>query len=191
MGIGTVIVLGVLLVAVVYAVMIYNNLVQVKHNVSKAWANIDVLLKQRHDELPKLVETCKQYMKFEHDTLTKVMEARSKVFAARETQNIPQLGQAEGALRATLGSLFALAEAYPDLKTNQTFQQLQTRISSLENAIADRREFYNESVNINNVRIEQFPDVVVARLLNFGPKELLEFSEDEKKDVDVKALFAK
>ena len=189
MGIGTVIVLGVLLVAVVYAVMIYNNLVQVKHNVSKAWANIDVLLKQRHDELPKLVETCKQYMKFEQDTLTKVMEARSKVFAARESQNIPQLGQAEGALRATLGSLFALAEAYPDLKTNQTFQQLQTRISSLENAIADRREFYNESVNINNVRIEQFPDSIIAGMLHFKSAQLLEFSAEEKADVDVKKLF--
>ncbi len=189
MGIATIIVLGVLLVAVVYAVMIYNNLVQVKHNISKAWANIDVLLKQRHDELPKLVETCKQYMKFEQDTLTKVMEARSKVFAAREAQNIPQLGQAEGALRATLGSLFALAEAYPDLKTNQTFQQLQTRISSLENAIADRREFYNESVNINNVRIEQFPDSIVAGMLNFKAAPLLEFSAEEKVDVDVAKLF--
>jgi LemA protein len=189
MGIATIVVLGVLLVAVVYAVMIYNNLVQVKHNVSKAWANIDVLLKQRHDELPKLVETCKQYMKFEQETLTKVMEARAKVFTAREAQNIPQLGQAEGALRASLGSLFALAEAYPDLKTNQTFQQLQTRISSLENAIADRREFYNESVNINNVRIEQFPDSIVAGMFNFKPAPLLEFSAEEKADVDVGKLF--
>src|SRR5688572_15459050 len=189
MGIATIIVLGVLLVVVAYAVMIYNNLVQIKHNVSKAWANIDVLLKQRHDELPKLVETCKQYMKFEQDTLTKVMEARSRVFAARESQNIPQLGQAEGALRSTLGSLFALAEAYPDLKTNQTFQQLQTRISGLENAIADRREFYNESVNINNVRIEQFPDTIVAGTFAFKPAQLLVFESAEKTDVDIKALF--
>jgi len=189
MGVATIIVLGVLLVAVAYAVMVYNNLVQVKHNVSKAWANIDVLLKQRHDELPKLVETCKQYMKFEQDTLTRVMEARAKVFTAREAQNIPQLGQAEGTLRATLGSLFALAEAYPDLKTNQTFQQLQTRISSLENAIADRREFYNESVNINNVRIEQFPDSIVAGMFSFKAAPLLEFSAEEKADVDVAKLF--
>jgi LemA protein len=189
MGIASIIVLGVLLVAVVYAVLIYNQLVQVKHNVSKAWANIDVLLKQRHDELPKLVETCKQYMKFEQDTLTKVMEARSKVFTAREQQNISALGQAEGALRATLGNLFALAEAYPDLKTNQTFQQLQTRISSLENAIADRREFYNESVNVNNVRIEQFPDSIVAGMFNFKPAQLLEFQAEEKADVDVARLF--
>jgi LemA protein len=189
MGIVAIIVLGLLLVAVVYAIMIYNNLVQIKHNVTKAWANIDVLLKQRHDELPKLVETCKQYMKFEQDTLTRVMEARSRVFTAREAQNIPQLGQAEGALRATLGNLFALAEAYPDLKTNQTFQQLQTRISGLENAIADRREFYNESVNVNNIRIEQFPDTIVAGMFGFKPAQLLEFQSEGKADVDVGKLF--
>ena len=189
MGVVAFVILGVAILALVYLVMIYNNLVQVKHNVSKAWANIDVLLKQRHEELPKLVETCKQYMKFEQDTLTRVIEARSKVFTAREAQNVPALGQAEGGLRAALGSLFALAESYPDLKANQTFQQLQTRISALENAIADRREFYNESVNINNVRIEQFPDVIVARLLGFKEAQLLEFSEEEKKDVDVKQLF--
>jgi len=128
-------------------------------------------------------------MKFEQDTLTRVIEARSKVFTAREAQNIPALGQAEAGMRAALGSLFALAEAYPDLKANQTFQQLQTRISALENAIADRREFYNESVNINNVRIEQFPDLIVARLLGFKAAQLLEFSEEERKDVDVKRLF--
>jgi LemA protein len=189
MGIGTIIALGIVAVVIIYFVMIYNNLVQIKHNVSKAWANIDVLLKQRHDELPKLVETCKQYMKFEQDTLTRVMEARSKVFTAREAQNIPQLGQAEGALRGALGNLFALAEAYPDLKTNQTFQQLQTRISSLENAIADRREFYNESVNVNNVRIEQFPDSIVAGMFNFKAAALLEFQAEEKADVDVQKLF--
>ena len=183
------IVLGLLAAFVAYVVMLYNNLVQIKHNVSKAWANIDVLLKQRHDELPKLVETCKQYMKFEQDTPTKVMEARSRVFSAREQQDIGALGQAEGTLRATLGNLFALAEAYPDLKTNQTFQQLQTRISSLENAIADRREFYNESVNVNNVRIEQFPDTLVASAFHFRPAQLLEFQAGEKADVDVKQLF--
>lgn len=189
MDLGTIILIAVLVIVLVYGITIYNALVQIKHNVSKAWANIDVLLKQRHDELPKLVETCKQYMKFEQDTLTRVIEARSKVFTAREAQNVPALGQAETGMRAALGSLFALAESYPELKANQTFQQLQTRISSLENAIADRREFYNESVNINNVRIEQFPDVVVARLLGFKEAQLLEFSEEERKDVDVKGLF--
>jgi len=189
MGIGAVIVLGMLVVAAVYAVMLYNNLVQIKHNVSKAWANIDVLLKQRHDELPKLVETCRQYMKFEQETLARVMEARARVSEARERQNVGALGQAEAALRASVGNLYAVAEAYPDLKTNQTFQQLQNRISSLENAIADRREFYNESVNVNNVRIEQFPDSIIAGMGDFKPAPLLEFQSGEKADVDVKQLF--
>ena len=189
MEITGIILLVVLVVVVVYFVMVYNQLVQVKHNVSKAWANIDVLLKQRHDELPKLVETCKQYMKFEQDTLVRVMEARSQVSNARESQDIGALGQAEGELRGALGKLFAVAEAYPDLKTNETFQNLQTRISSLENAIADRREFYNESVNVNNVRIEQFPDSIVAALFSFRPMQLLKFSAQETADVDVRQLF--
>ena len=184
-----IIVLAVLAVVVVYFIMIYNQLVQVKHNVSKAWANIDVLLKQRHDELPKLVETCKQYMKFEQDTLVRVMEARSQVSSAREQQNIGALGQAEGELRGALGKLFAVAEAYPELKTDETFKHLQSRISSIENAIADRREFYNESVNVNNVRIEQFPDSIVAALFSFKPMELLKFSAQETADVDVRQLF--
>src|SRR5207237_967133 len=167
MGVVAVVILGAIILVLVYLVMIYNNLVQVKHNVSKAWANIDVLLKQRHDELPKLVETCKQYMKFEQATLEKVIEARSRVFSARESQDIRALGAAESGLRTSVGNLFAVAEQYPDLKTNQTFQQLQSRISGLENAIADRREFYNESANINNVRVEQFPDTIVAGMFNF------------------------
>ena len=189
MEITGIILLVVLVVVLIYFVMIYNQLVQIKHNVSKAWANIDVLLKQRHDELPKLVETCKQYMKFEQDTLQKVVDARSRVFAARESQDIRALGPAESGLRASIGNLFAVAEQYPELKTNQTFVQLQSRISGLENAIADRREFYNESVNINNVRIEQFPDSIVASMFTFKPAQLLEFSSAEKTDVDVKALF--
>ena len=189
MGVVATVILVAAVVAVAYLVMLYNNLVQVKHNVAKAWANIDVLLKQRHDELPKLVETCKQYMKYEQDTLQKVIDARSRVFSARESQDIRALGSAEAGLRASIGSLFALAEQYPDLKTNQTFAQLQTRISGLENAIADRREFYNESVNINNVRIEQFPDSLVAGLCHMRPAQLLEFDAGEKADVDVKELF--
>lgn len=189
MEITGLVLLVVLVVVLVYFIMVYNQLVQIKHNVSKSWANIDVLLKQRHDELPKLVETCKQYMQFEQDTLTRVMEARSGVSSARENRNIGALGQAEGELRGALGRLFAVAEAYPDLKTNQTFLHLQGRISSLENAISDRREFYNESVNINNVRIEQFPDSVVAGLFSFRPFELLKFSSSETSDVDMKQLF--
>mgnify|MGYP002713058650 CR=1 FL=1 len=189
MDVGTFVVLGIVAAVVLYGIVIYNNLVRLKHNVSKAWSNIDVLLKQRHDELPKLVETCKQYMGYEQETLEKVMQARAAVSAAREQGDVAALGPAETQLRLGLGNLFAVAEAYPDLKANESFQHLQARISGLENAIADRRAFYNDSVNLNNVRIEQFPDVIIARWFNFIAATLLEFSEEEKTDVDVGALF--
>lgn len=102
---------------------------------------------------------------------------------------MPGLGQAETQLRLGLGNLFALAENYPDLKANNSFQQLESRISQLENGIADRREVYNEAVNLNNVRIEQFPDVIIARMFSFKDYALLEFSEEEKRDVNMKQLF--
>jgi len=189
MGITTIIILAIIVLLVFYLINIYNHLVRIKHNVSKAWSNIDVLLKQRHDEIPKLVETCRQYMKFEQETLEKVMLARSRVSDARENQDVPGLGMAEGALRMGLGQLFALVEDYPDLKANENFQHLQSRISTLENTIADRREFYNESVNINNIGIEQFPDVIVASMFGFGARELLEFDGVDVADVNMKQLF--
>jgi LemA protein len=180
---------GVLAVAAVYAVILYNSLVSVKNAVTKAFANIDVLLKQRHDELPKLVDTCKQYMRHEQETLEKVIRARGRVADASQSHDVAALGAAEGALRSGLGRLFALAESYPDLKANEQFMHLHSRISGLENAIADRREFYNESVNINNVSIEQFPEVLVARLFGFKPFELLKFAAEELQDVDIAGRF--
>jgi LemA protein len=185
----TVVVFVVLFLLAAWAVVLYNGLVRLKHGVSKAWSNIDVLLKQRHDELPKLVETCKQYMQHERTTLERVIAARSAGASAREQHDVGALGKAESSLRAGLGQLFALAENYPDLKANDSFQHLQQRISGLENAIADRRELYNEAVNLNNVRIEQFPDVILARMFAFKAAELLQFSEEEKADVDLKSLF--
>ncbi|HRP26061.1 MAG TPA: LemA family protein [Thauera sp.] len=190
MSIGTAVFLGLIVLALVYGVVVYNGLVQLKHNIAKAWANIDVLLKQRHDELPKLVEVCRQYKQFEQETLARVTEARARVARAREAHDVPALGAAENLLRAGLGQIFAVAEAYPELKANEHFMQLQTRITALENSIADRREWYNESVNVHNIRIEQFPDLIVARLFNFIAQPLLQFSVAEKADVDLKALFS-
>jgi LemA protein len=177
------------LVIAAYGIMLFNGLVNVKNNVAKAWANIDVLLKQRHDELPKLIDTCKQYMQYEQATLEKVMQARSQVSSARESQNLGALGAAESTLRSGLGSLFALAESYPELKANEQFLHLQTRITGLENAISDRREFYNDSVTINNTSIEQFPGVLLAKLFNFKAFDVLKFAAEELKDVDVGARF--
>ena len=189
MDIGTIMVMVIIVAIGLYGATLYNGLVSLKHNVSKAWSNIDVLLKQRHDELPKLIEVCKQYMGYEKDTLERVISARSAVFAAREAGDAGKLGAAESLLRGGLGNLFALAESYPELKADENFKHLQQRITGLENAIADRREYYNETVNLNNQRIEQFPDVIVARWFKFPARDLLEFSEEEIQDVDMKALF--
>lgn len=173
----------------IYGIMLYNSLVDIKHSVSQAWSNIDILLKQRHDELPKLVETCKQYMGFEQETLKQVIAARSQVATAREAGNIGALGSAENMLRIGLGNLFAVVEDYPELKASERFQHLQARISGLENSIADRREYYNEAVRINNVRIEQFPDVIIANWFKFKSRDLLEFSGTDKQDVNIGRLF--
>ena len=178
-----------LFVAAVYVVRIYNGLVALRENVRKAWANIDVLLTQRHDELPKLVETCKRYMQYEQETLERVMQARSAVFKAQGRGDVAALGAAEQQLREGLGRLFALAENYPDLKADQGFAHLRSRISQLEESIADRRELYNEAVNLNNIRIQTFPDLLVARLFEFRTSSLLEFSDEQKRDVDVGRLF--
>ena len=189
MGVGGFLLLAVIVVTVIYLIMLFNGLVSLKNTVAKAWANIDVLLKQRHDELPKLIETCKQYMGYEQATLEKVMQARAGVQQARGSGDVAALGPAEGQLRSMIGKLYAVAEAYPQLKANESFQQLQTRISGLENGIADRRELYNESVNLFNTAIQQFPGVLIAHQFGFKEASLLEFGADEKKDVDVKSLF--
>ena len=189
MDMASIITLIVAAFLLMYAVTLYNGLVNLKHAVSKHLSNIDVLLKQRHDELPKLVETCKQYMQYEQETLENIIQARSMVAKAQVKHDMKALGEAETTLRAGLGNLFALAENYPDLKADESFQHLQQRISGLENSIADRRESYNEAVNNNNVRIEQFPDVLIARFFNFAAFDLLEFREEELKDVNLKSLF--
>jgi LemA protein len=181
--------LALLVVAAVYIVRVYNGLVALRENVRKAWSNIDVLLTQRHDELPKLVETCKRYMAYEQETLERVMHARSAVFAAQGKGDVAAVGAAEQQLREGLGRLFAVAENYPDLKADQGFGHLRTRISELEEAIADRRELYNEAVNLNNIRIQTFPDLVVARMFDFKQSALLEFTEEQKRDVNLGQLF--
>ena len=150
-------------VVIAYVALLYNGLVALKHNVTKAWANIDVLLKQRGDELPKLVETCKQYMAHEKDTLERVIKARGAVQTAASAGDVTAVGAAESELRGLLGRLFAVAEAYPNLKADESFRHLQARISQLELELADRREFYNDVVTLFNTRIEQIPDSWVAQ----------------------------
>jgi LemA protein len=179
-----------LMLAVGYSVGIYNGLVRVRAEVRLAWSNIDVLLVQRHDELPKLVETCKQYLQYEQQTLERVMQARSAVATARTSGNVAALGAAESGMRSGLAGLFAVAEKYPDLKANEAFQHLQQRITGLEQAIADRREIYNDSVNLNNVRVAAFPDLLIASRYDFEPAQFLKFDAGQKADIDMKAEFA-
>ena len=171
---------------IAYFVVVYNGLVRLHRNIKRNWSNIDVLLKQRHDELPKLVSVCEGYMKYERETLEKITALRSAFLGAT---TVGEKSRIEGELAGALKSLFAVAENYPLLKADKHFTQLQERISVLENQIADRREFYNEGVNIYNIRINQIPDMVVARMFNFGQEELFKVPEGERKDVSIKFNF--
>lgn len=176
--VGTLFVIG-LVWLIAYAVGVYNMLVRLSNNIDKAWSNIDVILKQRHDELPKLVEVCNSYMAHERETLEAVMKARNAYGAGR---NINEKAQAENQIAGALGHLFAVAEQYPDLKANQQFLAIQQRISALESTIADRREFYNESVNVYNIAIEQIPAVWVAQQTGYRSRPLLTVAPSDRTD---------
>jgi LemA protein len=184
MAVLTTFLVFVLLIAIglgLYGVVLYNGLIQVKHSVDQAFANIDVLLKQRRDELPKLIDSVRSYMVYERDLLDRITQLRAKT-GAPSTGEAERL-QAEGQLSAGLSRLFAVAENYPDLKANQNFLQLQGRISALEEQIAHRREFYNEAVNINNVRMEQLPGSLLAGAAGLRRRALFEASAEERADV--------
>ena len=193
-GVGTivlVVVLCLLVLLVAFLIQMYNSIIRLKNNVKENWSNIDVLLKQRHDELPKLVSACKHYMQHESSTLENVIKARNQVETARTSGDMQQVGAAETQLRKSVGGLFAVAEQYPDLKADASFEKLQQRITALENQIADRRELYNDSVNLNNTRIEQFPAVIFAGMFGFKHFDLLKFAAAETADVDMDDLFDK
>jgi len=172
----------------IYLGTLYNGLVALRNDIDKAWANIDVVLKQRHDELPRLADVCKGYMQFERETLQQLTEARAR-YAAAVTVN--QKTQLSSALSASVQRLFATAESYPDLKANATFLELQERITGLENQIADRREFYNDSVNTFNIRIQQMPDTFVASFMNLTPQPMFQVEEADKADVSMAFSAAK
>jgi LemA protein len=180
--IALLVLLFVLVGAIVYFLTLYNGLIAVKNNVDKAWANIDVLLKQRHDELPNLMEVCKGYMKYEGDTFERVTRARSMYTQA---QTVDQKVEASATMTSALGRLLATAENYPELKANNNFMQLQNRISELESQIADRREFYNDSVNVFNTRIQEMPDAVLAGSMNLHPRQMFQVAEEDKAPVKI------
>jgi LemA protein len=186
MGVGALAGLFIILVCVVlifYVVSIYNSLVRLKNDIDKSWSNIDVLLKERHDELPKLIDSCKGYMQYEQKTFQLVTEARS---AYQRASTVPEKAQADNMISGALKTLFAVAENYPELKANANFLQLQQRITELEERIADRREFFNDNVNVYNIRIQQFPDMLLAGMMNLQPRQVFQATEEDRKDVEVK-----
>jgi LemA protein len=167
----------------VYSIMLYNELVRLRNDNDRAWANIDVLLKQRHDEIPNLVETVKGYMQHEQQTLLAVTEART---ASVKAASIGQKAQADLMMTGALRGLFAVAENYPQLRANENFLKLQTRISELEERIADRREFFNDDVNTYNTRIGQIPYVFVASFMGLKRRDMFQVSDEDRRLVEVK-----
>ncbi|MBL8537243.1 MAG: LemA family protein [Hyphomonadaceae bacterium] len=180
-------VLILLIVAVVLVLVvigIYNRLVALKQNCNQAFADIDVQLKQRHDLIPNLVETVKGYAAHEAGTLEAVIKARNAAVTAERTGDPSAMGAAEGVLGAALGRLIALAEAYPDLKANTNFQQLQAELSDIENKLAAARRFFNNAVGEYNTGREQFPAVVFANMFGFGPRVFFDVGEDQRATLD-------
>jgi LemA protein len=175
MSISTVIVLAIIVVAVIWAIGVYNGLVAMRQRVNEAFADIDVQLRQRHDLIPNLVETVKGYAAHERGTLDDVVKARNAAVAA---QGPAQQAAAENQLTGALRQLFALAENYPDLKASSNFQQLQAELSDLENKIAASRRFFNNAVQEYNTGIQRFPAALFASSFGFAPKNFFDLGED-------------
>jgi len=167
---------------IIYSILIYNGLVRLKNEIEKAWSNVDVLLKQRFDELPKLVKVCEGYMKHERETLEAVIKARSLL---NDAKTKGEMLDANNLISGALRSLLAVVEKYPELKADISFRQLQNRISEIEDQIADRRELFNETVNLYNIRIAQFPDVMIAKAFNYTPGVLWEIKPGDREDVKI------
>lgn len=177
----TIIVIVVIIVLVIAIfVMLYNGLVKMRNRVDNAWSQIDVQLKRRHDLIPNLLETVKGYAKFEAETLENVVRARN---AALDADGVAQQGAAEGILSGALGKLFALSEAYPDLKANQSFLGLQEELTATEDKVSYARQHYNDSVLGYNNKIGTIPSNIIAGMFNFTGREFFEISAPEERDV--------
>ena len=174
------VVLGLVVLIVLIAISLYNSLVRLRVRADQAWSDIDAQLKRRHDLIPNLVETVKGYAAHEHGVFQQVTEARSRAMAATTPA---QAGQAEGLLSQALGRLFAVAEAYPELKANQNFLSLQQTLAETENAIAGSRQSYNQVVRDLNTRIETVPTNIIAGMFNFRPRDFFEIQEAAERAV--------
>ena len=177
MSTSTWIILGVIVVVLLFVITTYNGLVTLRQRVNQSFADVDVQLKQRHDLIPNLVETVKGYAAHESGTLEAVIQARNTAMAAQGTA---QQGAAENALTGALRQVFALSEAYPNLKANENFQQLQMELTDLENKIAASRRFFNNAVQEYNTGIQRFPAALFAGMFGFGPREFFDVGEERK-----------
>ncbi len=177
MSTSTLIVLAVIVVLVVWVISIYNGLVTMRQRVNQAFADVDVQLRQRHDLIPNLVETVKGYAAHERGTLDEVVKARNAAVAA---QGPAQQAAAENMLSGALRQLFALSEAYPDLKANANFQALQVELTDIENKIAAARRFFNNAVQEYNTGIQRFPAALFAAALGFGQKDFFDLGDERK-----------
>ncbi|HRK23742.1 MAG TPA: LemA family protein [Beijerinckiaceae bacterium] len=175
------VILGILVLLVLWGIGIYNGLVNMRQRAKQAFADIDVQLKQRHDLIPNLVETVKGYAGHEKETLQAVINARN---AAISAQGPAAQAQAEAGLSGALGRLIALTEAYPDLKANANFQQLQGELSDIENKLAAARRFFNNAVAEFNAGIENFPAVLIASRFGFSAMSMFDVGEETRKTLD-------
>lgn len=180
---SSMVLLGIAVLVVLWAIVSYNSLVAWRQQVKNAWSQIDVQLKRRYDLIPNLVETVKGYAKHEKETLERVIQARN---AAMQATNPKEAGQAETLLSGSLKSLFALSESYPDLKANQNFIQIQEELTGTENKISFARQFYNDTVAKYNTKIQSFPSNLLAGMFGFQENQYFELdSPEEKKNVKV------
>lgn len=179
--IGVVVFVG--LAVVVNVISTYNGLIAIKNQVEQVWANIDLILKQRFDEIPQLIQVLEQTAQYEKSVIEKVMEARTRYGSARtEGQKV----QASQELSVALSGVFSIGEAYPELKSNANFTNLQSRLTSLESQLSHRREIYNDEVTTWNTRIAQFPEIFLSSLLSYREKPLFQVSENEKQRPNLK-----
>ena len=176
------IILAIVAVLVIFVIMLYNSLVSLRNRIENAWAQIDVQLKRRYDLIPNLVETVKGYATHEQETLEKVIQARNMAVSATGVEG---QAEAENMLTGALKSLFAVSEAYPDLKANQSFLQLQEELTGTEGRIAYARQFYNDSVYKYNTKIQSFPAVIIAGMFGFSEREYFETDDESRGPVQV------
>ena len=181
--IGLIIVVIILVLLLLYVTGTYNTLVSLRNKVKDQWSQIDVVLKNRNDLIPNIVETVKGYAKHEKETLNGVIEARSKMASANTPEDEMK---AAGEVTQALGRLFALAESYPDLKANQNFMDLQNKLNEVEEKIRYARQFYNDSVLTYKNKLEMFPSNIVSNMFGFKPEAFFEATEEERKNVQVK-----